>query len=505
MGVMRFLIHPRELLDGWPEVFRSYVSGADGRVFTTRIEVDGNIVACRRQASESGKLHVAWPVPGFGRPVISTTSLAEREEPYLLPVELARGKISQVRDQLGDWEIAGMSIPDEMLPYHQAAHRLFAKATAIQHVPDQACALAVEAIAKACQAAEVLAKSYTRQRLSVLRKRSHQLPASLGCNLGPAVPQSDWADCFCETFNVVEVPVEWRSIEPVEGEYHWDVSDAQVEWCQKQRHLIYAGPLLDLSPEGLPAWLWQWEHDFFNLQSFVCDFVETAISRYMGKIRHWEISARVNTGGALALSEEHRLALVARTLDVARQVDEELQLQIRIDQPWGDYQARGQHRLSPLQFVDALVRSGVGLSAVNLEISVGYRPRGSASRELLDFSQLIDQWSCLGIPLQVTLAVPSETSEDPNSNTDLEVDSGYWKNPWCEKVQAEWIDLYLPLLMAKQSVVGVFWTHFCDGQPHHFPHAGLLRPDHTSKPALEQFLKYRKAYGKNDDGQDAAT
>ena len=33
MGVMRFLIHPAHLLDDWPEIYRAYISGADGRVF----------------------------------------------------------------------------------------------------------------------------------------------------------------------------------------------------------------------------------------------------------------------------------------------------------------------------------------------------------------------------------------------------------------------------------------------------------------------------------------
>lgn len=499
MGVMRFLIHPPELPGGWPEVYSAYVSGTEGRVFPTRVEVDGNVMTCRRHVSESGKLHVTWPVPGFGRPVLSTTSLSEREEPYLLSVELARGKISQLRDQAGAWEIAGMSIPDALAAPYQAAHQLFGKATAIQHVPDQASELAVEALAKACQAAEMLARSYTRQRLGVRRRRSTQMPASLGCSLGRTVPDSSWEDRFCEAFNAAEVPVEWRSIEPVEGEYDWETNDAQVEWCQKNRLLMCGGPLLDLSPEGLPGWLWQWKDDFPNLLSFVCDFVETAISRYAGVIRHWEVSARVNTGGALALSEENRLTLVARTLEVARQVDEEIQLQIRIDQPWGDYQARGQHQLSPLQFVDALLRSGVGLSAVNLEIGVGYRPCGSASRDLLDFSRLIDQWSCLGIPLQITLAVPSEKAADPQAKADIEVDAGYWKIPWSEPAQAEWIDLHVPLLMAKQSVVGIFWSHFTDASPHFFPHAGLLRPEGTAKPALDRFAKYRRAYWQSDD------
>ena len=43
--------------------------------------------------------------------------------------------------------------------------------------------------------------------------------------------------------------------------------------------------------------------------------------------------ARANAGGALALTEENRLTLVAKVLEVARQVDQEAQFVIRIDQP----------------------------------------------------------------------------------------------------------------------------------------------------------------------------
>jgi hypothetical protein len=231
------------------------------------------------------------------------------------------------------------------------------------------------------------------------------------------------------------------------------------------------------------------------LQSFISDFVETAIRRYLGRIRHWEVSARGNTGGALALSEEHRLTLVAKTLEVARHADPEIQLMIRVDQPWGDYQARGQHRLSPLQFVDALVRSGLGLSAVNLEISVGYRPRGTAFRDLMEFSRLIDLWSLIGIPLYVTLAFPTDADHDPLARTDLEVDADQWIGPWGEQTQAEWIGDFIPLLMAKQSVVGVFWNHFSDSERHYFPHAGLLDANDRPKPGMFRLMKCRPGQG----------
>jgi hypothetical protein len=486
MGVMRFLIHPPNVVDECPEIFRAYLSGWDGRVFPTRVEIDGQVMACRRPVSESGKLHVAWPVEGFGRPVLSTSSLPEREQSYVLAVELARGRISQVRDQLSAWQLQGLSVPAEFHQAHQEAHHLFAQAVAAQQDLRKASDLAQQAIRSECRAADLLTNAYTRQRLTFLWNRSRQAPAMVGCRLDRSFPDQKETDLFTDVFSAAAVPIEWKHIEPTEGSYNWDLNDTQVRWCEDQKLLVFGGPLIDLSPGGLPQWLWQWEHDVISLQSFVCDFVETAIRRYYGRIRSWEITTRANSGGAMTLSEEDRLSLTARTLEVARQVDEEIQLLIGIDQPWGDYQARGHHRLSPFQFVDAIVRSGVGLSALNLEFAIGYQPRGTSPRDRLMISQLIDRWSTLGIPLYVTLAVPSHADTEPAGDGDLEVPDGSpWREPWSDSAQARWIEEFAPLLMAKQAVVGLFWAQLADAPCRRYPAAGLIDEAGVAKPAFQ--------------------
>lgn len=494
MGVMRFVVHPTGLLADWPEVHRAYLNGVDQAAWPTRIEVSGNQVICRRQNSDSGKLNVAWPVEGFGRPVIATASLPEREEPYVLAVELARGKIVQARNQLALWQSAGMALPQDFLTPHREAHRLLAQAVAVQNDPARASEIAQQAIIKECQAAEALTKSYTVQRLDVRHRQYPQLPTVLGCSVGDSLLGPGQQEQFLAAFNGAAIPLQWRLIEPEEGNYRWEIYDAQVEWALANKLLLRGGPLVDLSPNGLPKWLSQWENDYWNLQSFVCDFIETVMSRYLGRVRIWEIAARANSGGALALTEENRLTLVAKILEVARQVDQEGQFILRIDQPWGEYQARGQHKLSPMHFADALVRAGMDLSAINLEIGVGYTPMGSPSRDLIDFSRLIDQWSVLGLPLQVTLAFPSAADHDPNQTTDLEVEPNSWKKPVSEAAQAEWIDEYLPLLLAKPSVLAVFWNHLSDAQPHRFPHAGLIRPDGVAKPAHGRIVNQRQLH-----------
>jgi hypothetical protein len=491
MGVMRFLVHPTSLLADWPEVHRAYLNGVDQAAWPTRIEVTGNQVICRRQNSDSGKLNVAWPVAGFGRPVIATASLPEREEPYVLAVELARGKIVQVRNQLALWQSAGMAVPPEFIEPHREAHRLLAQAVALQDDPARASEVSQQALVKECVAAEALTRSYVTQRLEVRHRQYPQLPTVLGCSLGDSLLGPDQQQQFLAAFNGAAIPLQWRCIEPEEGDYRWDVYDAHVEWALANKLLLRGGPLVDLSPNGLPKWLAQWENDYWNLQSFVCDFIETVMSRYLGRVRIWEIAARANSGGALALTEENRLTLVAKILEVARQVDQEGQFLLRIDQPWGEYQARGQHKLSPMHFADALVRAGMDLSAINLEIGVGYTPMGTPSRDLIDFSRLIDQWSVLGLPLQVTLAFPSAVEHDLNQTTDLEVEPNSWKMPVSEAAQADWLEDYLPLLLAKPSVLAVFWNHLSDAQPHRFPHAGLIRPDGVAKPAHGRVVKQR--------------
>ncbi|MGQ0633774.1 MAG: endo-1,4-beta-xylanase [Planctomycetaceae bacterium] len=494
MGVMRFLVHPPELLAAWPEVHRAYFSGVDQSVWPTRIDTEGAIVVCRRQNSDSGRLNVAWPVAGFGRPMLATSSLPERDEPYLLAVELARGKIVQVRNQLAFWHAAGMSIPMEFATLHRDSHRLLAQAVAVQERPDVASALAQQAIVAAFEAAELLSRAYARQRLEMRHRQYPQLPTVLGCSMGDSLFDLDQQAGFLKAFGGAAIPLQWRHIEPIEGEYRWETYDTQVEWALANNLLIRGGPLIDLSPGGLPSWLGQWQHDYWNLQSFVCDFIETAVSRYVGRVRIWEVCARANAGGALAITEENRLTLVAKVLEVARQVDPEGQYLIRIDQPWGEYQARGQHKLSPLHFADALIRAGMELSAINLEIGVGYVPSGSPSRDLLDFSRLIDQWTVLGLPLQVTLAFPSSVEADSHVTTDLEVDPNFWRRPIDEQTQADWIDDYVPILLAKPSVIAVFWNHLSDAQPHRFPHAGLIRSDGTPKSSLGRFTALREAH-----------
>ena len=483
MGLMRFFVDPASAPGLWPNGHRAYITSFDGRVHATKVDFDERILSCRRQQQESGKLHLPWKIPGRGSPVVSTTSLPEREQPYILPLELARGKLAEVRDQAAVWQQLRMVIPPAYNQAQQAAFKQLAKASASQDDLELTCRLADESLQSSFDAAEILTREYIVQRRASRPASGSPRTALLGGRLDPDLLTQPVADRIPELFTAVELPIEWTAIEPDEGNYSWDGVNRAIAYATEHRLVMRGGPLIDFRPGGLPNWLKTWQNDILNLPSFICDFVETAVSKYMGVIRLWEVAANGNTGGALALSEDHRLAIVARVLETASRTHSDGQFFIRVDQPWGEYQARGQHRLSPIQFVDALLRSNLGLGGVNLEIAMGYQPASSLSRDLFSISRLIDLWSQLGVQLHVTLACPSSMSADPLADGDLEPTPSAPEGDWSPDAQEKWLADTVGLLLAKPAVTGVFATHLSDGLPHRFPNAGLHAADGSPKPA----------------------
>ncbi|HAH46411.1 MAG TPA: AmmeMemoRadiSam system radical SAM enzyme, partial [Planctomycetaceae bacterium] len=122
-------------------------------------------------------------------------------------LELARGKISTLKDQLSVWQIAGLNIPAELIRLHDEAFTAFAQAAVIQDQLEECSELAGVALQKAHAAAEMLVQIYARQRLTILHQRSQsmKLPVSLGCNLGEFIPNASEGKQICQAFDAANI------------------------------------------------------------------------------------------------------------------------------------------------------------------------------------------------------------------------------------------------------------------------------------------------------------
>jgi hypothetical protein len=490
MGVMRFLVSPpghatEDMLQ------YAYLSGLDRTAWLVRTRKDGDELVLEREVTESSSLNLLWEVEGYGLLALTTATLIERPQPYLLPLELARGTITQLRNQLFDWQMIGLVVPDAILDKtSEAIRRLSWAAVTQDDDPTSSATAAQEALCLALHAAQLLANTYAEQVIGVRKRASGKMTSWLGGELAGPPLDSAMAQGFLAAFNAALVPTPWREIEASEGEFSWSVCDAQIEWCRARGLKICAGPLLQIDEGGLPDWIYLWEDDFDNLLAAFSQFVRAAVERYRGKVDLWQCAARVNTAEVLALSEEEELRLAAATVHLARTLDPNTPLVISIDQPWGEYMGRREVDFPPLHFADALVRAGLDVKALLLEVNLGLCRGGTLPRSPLEFARLLDYWSVLGLPLFVSLSVPGGGGDDPRARRQTTAgDAG-----WSPEAQQRWIARYLPVILAKPNVQGVFWNQLSDHQPHDFPHAGLFNERRKAKPALKTLASIRQAH-----------
>jgi hypothetical protein len=328
----------------------------------------------------------------------------------------------------------------------------------------------------------------------VRQQRQPKLDSTLACRLGTTVPQGDAAAAVPQFCNAVTLPLPWKQIEPAEASYSWEPHDALLDWAESHGLPVSAGPLIDFGPNQLPQWLWVWERDLHSIASFMCDYVETAVKRYHGRIRSWQLTASSNCASVLSLGEDELLWLTVRLAEAARQIDSGLELVVGIAQPWGDYMAFEDRTHSPFIFADTLIRAGLNLAAVDLEWVMAVTTPGSYCRDLLEASRLLDLYALLGVPLQVTLGYPSAAGPDAKADPEIQVGGGHWHNGYTPVVQADWAAAFGALALCKPYLRGASWTHLTDSAPHQYPHCGLVDAAGKAKPAVQRLRELRERH-----------
>lgn len=490
MGTMRFLLPPKLPEDALAELERASVAGGqDCMPYPTQAIVDDGELIVHRKVEESGSLQVPWNVTGAGRLMVSSATLMERLTPYNLNIELARGKINQLRGQMADWLQGGLLLGDSLTNQIQQATQLFGKAAA--HAPSaDAIGEAENALSHGFAAAGTLVDTYIQQVFQVRHLRQPRLDTWLACTLAE-LPSGTPADVLADSFNALQIRFCWQTIEASKDQLDWSAADALVEWAAARHIQMMGGPLVDFSGRDLPDWLWEKERDLLSLANYLTDFVATVVRRYHERIRTWQISAATNWAGVLAMGDDELLWLTVRMIDAIKRIDPTLEVIVGIAQPWGDYLAQQERNQSPFVFADTLLRTGVKLAGLELEMLQAVAPRGSYCRDTLDASRILDLYALLGVPLHVLLGYPSSQERDALADPDHNLRGGHWRGAFSPEMQADWLNAYANLCVCKPFVRAVRWTQFDDAVPHAYPHCGLIDAQGRSKPGLDVLRKLR--------------
>jgi hypothetical protein len=150
------------------------------------------------------------------------------------------------------------------------------------------------------------------------------------------------------------------------------------------------------------------------------------------------------------------------------------------------------------------IQSGINFDGFGLQFFFGVGVDGMFVRDFFQISNLLDRFSSLGRPLQVTaVQVPSAMTshKDDAWRGQASVPSGgIWREEWSEETQSRWLRHFYELALSKPMVESVTWRKLSDDNGHHLPFGGLLREDMSPKPAFEALTAMRKELQNNGRG-----
>jgi hypothetical protein len=485
---MKFRLPSNESPQRLSDYRKAYITGLDRTPGRLGVELRNGLLTCVRDTPESGRLFVPWPIEGHGTPIVGTATLAERTAPYVLAVELARGKLNDIRNQAADWIQMGLHSTPPLDQALAEAQRAFVRCATATDRPDECTEAARASLGFAARAGDLLVEAYIAQILQSRLSSTSKLSTHLACVIDVPPPQLPTSADWLSPFNTAHIGVSWRQIAPAEGQYRWDLLDAQLAWCRSKGLTFEVGPLIEFRQGCLPDWVWLWESDCETISGLAADFVRQVVQRYRGRVPLWHVVHRCGSGDILGLTEEEQIRITARAIQVAHQTDPSAQLTIGIDRPWAEWMGSSHFQLGPLHLCDYLLRADLGLSAVAIEIAPGYSSPGSHMRDLFELSKLLDLYSLLNIPIHVWMAIPSSLAPDPLADASVRVETSQWAATVDEALQSSYGGRWLAMAVAKPFVRTVSWLQLSDAFPHLYPHGGILRADQTPKP-LHGWLK----------------
>ena len=405
MGQMRF--HTSYMTDAeLQRLRRCYMVGMEGIAWERELSISEKMLVIDRSTHESGKLFVPWLRMDGVEVILSTSSLREQEAEYHLEVELARGTLNRLRNYL-----ANRNQHFEISAAYQSllnkSQQSFMNAVLPTDDPESSQRNAADSIETALELIELVVLEDAGHAVEI-RYQAGGLKPLIGIEM-PVVPESEQSQQqIDEIFNTVTIPFNWRTLSPDTDKFNFDEIDGPLHWALQHDKKIIAGPLVRLTDESIPEWMYLWESDFTAFQNYLVNYVGEVIQRYKGRVHVWHCAAGLNSMTGLRFSEEQVVRIAVDVVETIRRIDAKTPIVMSFDVPWGGYAADRRTDLSPLQFAEALVRGDIGLNGIGLELNFGDGPNECGLYDSLAINALMSRWSQLQLPLVLSISTENK-------------------------------------------------------------------------------------------------
>ncbi len=473
MATVKFLLNgPTET--GWkldPEFV--HVIDLERTPYPVKVSIDNGLMVCETGTPESLRVQVPWALPGQNAAIFGTSTLPGNQQPYILLIELARGRLTDLRHFFQEGP-AGTSRP---LPAKfREASDLFISALMSRTDVESAAALAAkslqisidlgrETISRQCDASSVDER--------ILQKLSVDLSSLRGSEL--SAPQR-WA--LSNVRNCRIAPV-WSELMTVENQIHWHSWETPVKIAKEANLQVHAGPLIDFSNDFLPPWVYRYT-DISQLSRVFSNYVHYVVSNLKEKVNVWHVVRRPAMRQVNVISEEQQIKITVAAIQAVSRACPSAEIVVDLTAPWAEWLTTASFELGPLHLADTLARADLGLTGIGIELAMGYEFPGSHMREMIDVARLLDMYQLVNLPLHLTIAIPGRQHGTQTINLNqVSADSRQWPVGCSQESQAKiGMDL-LRLAASRAHIRSVHWATLSDTNGSEFLDSGLFDIGHN--------------------------
>lgn len=507
--MIRFAVHDESGLAKEMPLHHAYLIGKEDLTVAGSIDFEQGVIVCKKHSADAAALAVQVDAGANGRLVLQTCLLPDREQPYNLFVELARHRLMLLLNKFEEWSLVALPADHPVMVGFEKARELFTRAIATPHDGTEATATRTSALARdslllGIEAGERLTILQTERDLAAKAsakpapalkdaEKVEPLPKpSLGCILHTDQFSEPLQKIVAKTFDFVSVPVRWSDIEREEGQRNFVATDRWIEWAVRTAKLpVCGGPLLDLSPRGVPRWLHIWENDYKTLRELAYEHLKVVVTRYRRAVPRWTVISAVHTNLELNLRMEEMVDLTRLAVLTVRKLQPQAAMLIEISHPFGEHTTHIDRALAPVLYAGIVKESGITFDGFAVRLQMGDAEPGHASRDLMQLSAILDVLASYDKPIHVTaVGAPSGPHKMPGPSAkfaELYADPGRWHGAWSPVIQAEWLTQALSMAASKPYVHSVCWQMLWDTD--HTPEmrlGGIIGVDGKPKPSLKR-------------------
>jgi len=462
-------------LDGIPWPCRISVSELDNE--PNNSEPADKTITISRNRDESGKLYLIYPMDHRGEMLVCTGTLPVREAAYELLTELARGTLNRLRNQISIWEEGGLNIENGVHAYVQLATRMLSTSilSTDGKMRDQAACQSIEA---SMDGIFDLSNSFGAQ-ISKFRREHEQMSNFWMANSVGSGDQFE-PSLASKEFDLLEINLNGNNTELEEK-----ISGGREELLGKR---VIIGPWLDASIGGMDSSLINVE-DFGARKEQLLIECRKQLSRIPRTTSLIHVVSQLNGIGHRHLSYPQQLSVTVDMLRLIEESQTDLPTLISFDFPWAERLAGAVGGVHPLQIADSLIRQGLPISFLGLDINLDYWPNGSMIRDPLQWIDLVDVWAQLGLPLIIRLRMPTGTGAEITLEDSHHPPINSTSSNLTDENRISFLKTVIPMMIARPSVHGLIWQQWSDTDDSRFPNGGLVDQQGAPK-AIQSAIRH---------------